>query len=211
MMVTSNGIPGYRIEAVYGEVFASTVRPGAGSGLLRGIGGGDEAAQLRLAHDSRRHVLNELEAAAQRAGGNAVVGLRFDSTPLGNGSEVCAYGTAVRIVALEDAEAGSTPQSVAESQGQPGPATTQQSWPTMAGMGSMEFGEGERLGAATEPPAESEPRRPSAEPGPAPQPPQPHPDSPEDAPDRADDRAPEHRPRSPQQQRPNEDGSWLDL
>lgn len=189
MMVTSNGIPGYRIDAVYGQVFASTVRPGAGTGLLRSMGGSDEAGQLRIAHDTREHVLAELNDAALRAGGNAVVGLRFDSAAVGNGVELCAYGTAVRITPLGEDDPGATPQSIAEQQGQSGPATPQQSWPTMGGMGSLPYEEGQRPAAQ---PPQSTPTPSAAEPGP-----QPRPAGTEDA--------------TAERQRSDREGSWLDL
>ena len=217
MMVTSNGLPGYRIDAVVGEGFASTIRPGAGSGLLRGISGGDEAGQLRLAHESRQHVLNELHEAMQRAGGNAVIGLRFDSCALGNGSEVCAYGTAVRIVPLGEGEPGATTQSIADANGQGGPATPQQTWPTMGGMGNTPYETGERPGATSRAEAPSAPRTPSAEPRPAPQPPHRNeaPESAQPEPrqqvSQGGEQHDDQRPRSPEQQRPNQDGSWLDL
>lgn len=253
MMVTSNGIPGYRIDAVFGEVFATTVRPGSGSGLWRSFGGSDESGQLRLAHESRQHVLSELWDAAQRTGGNAVVGLRFDSAQVGQGSEVCAYGTAVRIVPMGEGEPGATQQSIAEDMGHGGPATPQPNWPT---MGHMEFEEGQRPGAGERPdaarpadsptpaqhsPARDEQAQTYVQPDPSLAPPtQPIPaqSGPEDQPEerqgpgqpgpeqaRFEQAPPEHgqpahpepeqgdarHPRTPQQQRPNGDGSWLDL
>lgn len=222
MMVTSNGIPGYRIDSVHGQVFASALRPGGAQGLLRSFGGSGEGEQLRLVHQSREHALQELWDACQRAGGNALIGLRFDSSDLGQGSEVCAYGTAVRISALAEGEPGATAQSAADARGEGGPATQPAHWPTMGGVGAAtEFGEAEGPVVGHRPAAGQRPV--AAEPGPAPQAPQRQPaqspqtpqsgasESPsgEAAPHPA--AGPDQNPRNPQQQRPHGDGSWLDL
>jgi len=55
-------------------------------------------------------------------GGNAVVGMRYDTGDIASTfSEVCAYGTAVVVHPIATAEAGGTPQSIADAQrtGQP--------------------------------------------------------------------------------------------
>ena len=222
MMVTSNGIPGYRIDSVHGQVFASALRPGGAQGLLRSFGGSGEGDQLRLVHQTREHALQELWDACQRAGGNALIGLRFDSSDLGQGSEVCAYGTAVRITALAEGEPGATTQSSADARGEGGPATQPTNWPTMGGVGAAEFGEAEGPVVGHRPAAGQRPS--AAEPGPAPQAPQaqaPQAQSPqtpqatapsgEAAPHPGAQPDQHQNPRSPQQQRPNGDGSWLDL
>jgi Putative heavy-metal-binding len=53
--------------------------------------------------DSRNEAMNRLIAEAQTRGGNAIIGMRFDTTELGDVStEICAYGTAVRAVPVTD-------------------------------------------------------------------------------------------------------------
>lgn len=102
LIVTTNDLPGYRIEQVFGEVFGLTVRSrnvasqlGAG---LKAIVGGELKGMTRNLEDSREEVLERLAAAATARGANAVVAMRFDTSELGNAwSEVCAYGTAVRV------------------------------------------------------------------------------------------------------------------
>lgn len=102
LIVTTNDLPGYRIEQVLGEVFGLTVRSrnvasqlGAG---LKSIVGGELKGMTRNLEDSREEVLERLAAAAAARGANAVVAMRFDTSELGNAwSEVCAYGTAVRV------------------------------------------------------------------------------------------------------------------
>ena len=47
---------------------------------------------------ARRHALDRLVQHAQAMGANAIAGVRFDSTEIGNNmSEILAYGTAVTI------------------------------------------------------------------------------------------------------------------
>ena len=47
---------------------------------------------------ARRHALDRLIEHAQAMGANAIAGVRFDSTEIGNNmSEILAYGTAVTI------------------------------------------------------------------------------------------------------------------
>ena len=54
--------------------------------------------------DQARHTaLERLIAHAQQLGGNAVLGVRFDSSDLGNGlAEIVAYGTAATVTAGAD-------------------------------------------------------------------------------------------------------------
>jgi uncharacterized protein YbjQ (UPF0145 family) len=48
--------------------------------------------------DSREQVIERMVAEAEAKGANAVVGMRFDTSEMGaNWTEICAYGTAVKI------------------------------------------------------------------------------------------------------------------
>ena len=102
LIVTTNELPGYRIEQVLGEAFGLTVRSrnvasqlGAG---LKSIVGDELKGMTRNLEGSREEVLERLAAAAAARGANAVVAMRFDTSELGNAwTEVCAYGTAVRV------------------------------------------------------------------------------------------------------------------
>jgi len=106
IIVTTNELPGYRIDHVFGEVFGLTVRSrhlgsniGAG---LKSLAGGELRGITQLLHECREEALNRLAAEAQGKGANAVVAFRFETTEYANGGgvEVCAYGTAVGVVHL---------------------------------------------------------------------------------------------------------------
>ena len=122
IVVTTNEIPGYRIEAVMGEVMGMTVRS-ANFGQnftasFRAFGGGEVTEYTKLVHESRQEVMNRMTTEAQRRGANAVIGMRFDTGDIAQAfSEVCAYGTAVHVVPLGEDEEGHTPQSAQFAQG----------------------------------------------------------------------------------------------
>jgi len=105
LVVTTNDLPGYRIEESYGEVFGLIVRSrnmfsnfGA---QFRTIFGGEVKGYTTLLSDSREHALARLRQAATDKGANAVVAMRFDSGDIGGiMNEVAAYGTAVRATKL---------------------------------------------------------------------------------------------------------------
>jgi uncharacterized protein YbjQ (UPF0145 family) len=104
-VVTTNDLPGYKVEEVYGEVFGLIVRSrnvfsnfGAS---LRTIVGGEVKGYTTLLSDSREHALARLRQAAAAKGANAVLAMRFDSGDIGGVmNEVAAYGTAVRVTKL---------------------------------------------------------------------------------------------------------------
>jgi uncharacterized protein YbjQ (UPF0145 family) len=105
LCVTTNDIPGYRIDAVYGEVFGLTVRSrnafsqmGAG---LKSMFGGELKGMTKALMDSRNDVMQRMIQEAINRGGNAIVGMRFDTSEMGDvWTEICAYGTAVTISRL---------------------------------------------------------------------------------------------------------------
>jgi uncharacterized protein YbjQ (UPF0145 family) len=102
LIATTNDVPGYKVEAVYGEVFGLIVRSrnlfsnfGAS---LRTIFGGEVKGYTTLLSDSREQAITRLREAAAAKGGNAVLAMRFDSSDIGGiMNEVAAYGTAVKI------------------------------------------------------------------------------------------------------------------
>ncbi len=126
IVVTTNSVPGYAVEAVIGEVMGVTVRSrNVGAQLsagLRSLVGGELPEMTRNLQESRAEALARLVAEAQARGANAVIGTRFDASSLGDTwSELCAYGTAVRVRPLAAGEAGSTPQSAAHAARGDGP------------------------------------------------------------------------------------------
>src|SRR5438034_2168409 len=102
LITTANDLPGYEVTETLGEVFGLTVRSrnigsqfGAG---LKSIFGGELKGMTKALADSRQQVIDRMVAEAEARGGNAIVGMRFDTSEMGsNWTEICAYGTAVRI------------------------------------------------------------------------------------------------------------------
>ena len=102
MVTTTNDLPGYRVDEVFGEVFGLTVRSrNIGSDIgaqLKGLVGGEVKGYTKMLADSRLQAVDRLRDAAREAGGNAVLAMRFDCNELGgNMTEVAAYGTAVSV------------------------------------------------------------------------------------------------------------------
>ena len=102
LIATTNDIAGHEIDEVYGEVFGLTVRSrnigsqfGAG---LKSIFGGELKGMTKALVDSRQQVIERMVAEAEAKGANAIVAMRFDTSEMGDTwTEICAYGTAVRI------------------------------------------------------------------------------------------------------------------
>lgn len=102
LVVTTDTLPGYEIRQVLGEVVSSMARTRnpyrEGVKNLRG-GAYDPMAPDNLTR-WRTDSVSRLGEEARRLGANAVVGMRFDSRDCGEmWMEVCAYGTAVVVVA----------------------------------------------------------------------------------------------------------------
>jgi uncharacterized protein YbjQ (UPF0145 family) len=108
MVVTTNEIPGWEIQRVCGEVFGLTVRSrnafsqmGAG---FKSMFGGELQGMTKNLSESRNEVMGRMLEAARQKGGNAVIGMRFDTSEMGDTwTELCAYGTAVVAVPVTDA------------------------------------------------------------------------------------------------------------
>lgn len=65
---------------------------------LRNLVGGEVLEYTRLLAQSREEALKRLEQRAERKGANAIIGMRFMTSMIMNGSaEILVYGTAVRI------------------------------------------------------------------------------------------------------------------
>ena len=100
LVVTTNDIPGHRVERVIGEVFGLTVRSrhlgsqiGAG---LKSMIGGELKGLTKTLVETRNQAMDRLVEQARARGANGVLAFRFDVTDAQDaGTEVCAYGTAV--------------------------------------------------------------------------------------------------------------------
>ncbi len=102
LITTANDLPGYEITEVLGEVFGLTVRSrnigsqfGAG---LKSIMGGELKGMTANLSKSREEVVQRMVDEATGKGGNAIVAMRFDTSEMGGTwTEICAYGTAVKV------------------------------------------------------------------------------------------------------------------
>ncbi len=102
LISTMNDVPGHQVEEVLGEVFGLTVRSrnigsqiGAG---LKSIVGGELKGMTKALAESRQQVIDRMVEEAEAKGGNAILAMRFDTSELGGmWTEICAYGTAVRL------------------------------------------------------------------------------------------------------------------
>jgi uncharacterized protein YbjQ (UPF0145 family) len=102
LISTMNDLPGYDIEEVYGEVFGLTVRSrNVGSQLgatFKSLVGGELRGMTKMLSEGRRDATERLVEEAESKGANAVIAFRFDTSELGTTwTEICAYGTAVRV------------------------------------------------------------------------------------------------------------------
>jgi uncharacterized protein YbjQ (UPF0145 family) len=126
LVTTTFELSGWEIQRVCGEVFGLTVRSrnvfsqmGAG---FKSMFGGELQGMTKNLTDSRNEAMTRMLEAARAKGGNAVVGFRFDTSELGETwSEICAYGTAVVAVPVDD---GARQTATELGYGQPGPPPT---------------------------------------------------------------------------------------
>lgn len=102
LVTTAFTLDGYRIARNLGIVRGIVVRSrsifgtiGAG---LQTIVGGNITLLSELCEKTRAHAYELMIQHAQEAGGNAIVGMRYDATEIMNGvTEVLCYGTAVVV------------------------------------------------------------------------------------------------------------------
>jgi uncharacterized protein YbjQ (UPF0145 family) len=135
-VVTMEQVPGREITEVIGEVIGVVARTRELRPDLRT--GNPVDGYVTMLTESRQEAVGRLVEMAQEAGGDAVVGLRFDCSEITQSlSEVAAYGTAVLLVPV----AGEVPEedtpttgertgSTATSTDQPGGQWPPSSWPS---------------------------------------------------------------------------------
>ena len=102
LISTMNDIPGYEVTEVLGEVFGLTVRSrNVGSQLgaaFKSLAGGELRGMTKNLAASREEVMARMVQEAEARGGDAILAMRFDTSEMGgNWTEICAYGTAVKI------------------------------------------------------------------------------------------------------------------
>ena len=106
-VTTTFTIEGYRIERYLGVVRGITVRaPTIRQGIIGGLKsiiGGRIGAYAEMCEQARQQAYELLVDHAMAVGANAIVGLRYDASELGeSATEVLCYGTAV-VIAPESA------------------------------------------------------------------------------------------------------------
>ena len=102
IVTTMNDVPGYEIDEVYGEVMGLTVRSrniGSQFGAsFKSMLGGELKGMTKALAASRQEVMDRMIAEAEAKGANAIIAMRFDTSEMGGvWTEICAYGTAVKI------------------------------------------------------------------------------------------------------------------
>jgi uncharacterized protein YbjQ (UPF0145 family) len=101
-VTTAFDFPGWEVQRTLGTCFGLIVRS---MGIAKGIGagfkalaGGEVSQYTELLEDSRRHAMDRMLENARLVGANAVIGMRFDSSEIGQSlTEIVAYGTAVIV------------------------------------------------------------------------------------------------------------------
>jgi len=102
IVVTTPYVPGFRIVRVLGATWGLIVRSrGLGRNItagFRSLGGGEITEYTQLLDQTRHLALERLQQHAASLGGNAVIGMGFDSSEIGEiMSEILCYGTAVVV------------------------------------------------------------------------------------------------------------------
>ena len=102
IVTTTDTIPGAEIAETLGLVRGSTVRSRhIGKDIMaafRNVVGGEVVEYTKLLAEAREVALQRMVENAEEMGANAVVGLRFITAGVAQGSaEIVAYGTAVKI------------------------------------------------------------------------------------------------------------------
>src|ERR1700720_1326570 len=102
LISTMNDVPGYRVTSVLGEVFGLTVRSrNVGSQIgasFKALAGGELKGIPENLIARRQEVTERMVQEAQAKGADAILAMRFHTSEMGgNWTEICAYGTAVRV------------------------------------------------------------------------------------------------------------------
>jgi uncharacterized protein YbjQ (UPF0145 family) len=105
-VTTAFELPGHRVVANLGIVRGIVVRSrsivGSMGAALQTLFGGNITLYTQLCERARDDAYELMLRHAREMGANAVIGVRYDATEVGSGiTEVLAYGTAVKIDAIE--------------------------------------------------------------------------------------------------------------
>ena len=102
LTTTTFELPGYRVVKSLGVVRGIIVRSrsivGNIGASIQTLFGGNISLYTELCERARSEAFQTMLEHAAALGANAVIGVRYDATEIGNGvSEVLAYGTAVVV------------------------------------------------------------------------------------------------------------------
>ena len=101
LSTTTFELPGFHIVTCLGLVRGITVRtrslPVTIVGGLRTLFGGRAGIFTTLCESAREEAFQLMLVHAKELGGNAVVGVRYDTGPMVGAAEVLCYGTAVVV------------------------------------------------------------------------------------------------------------------
>ena len=98
-VTTAFDFPDWQVQQSLGTCFGVVVRSmgfakGIGAGF-KALAGGEVHQYTELLEDSRRHAMDRMIENARLLGANCVIGMRFDSSEIGQSlTEIVAYGTA---------------------------------------------------------------------------------------------------------------------
>jgi uncharacterized protein YbjQ (UPF0145 family) len=144
-VVTMETVPGREIASVVGDVVGVVARTRELRPDLRGLNPLD--GYVVMLTDSRQDAVARMVEMAVAAGADAVVGLKFDCSEITQSlSEVAAYGTAVKLLPIQDDQAdvdsGEQSSTVTESGDQlEGEEDTIRNWPPPSPWPSSEPGQ----------------------------------------------------------------------
>src|SRR5207302_5771753 len=105
LTTTAFDLPGYRLAKNFGIVRGIIVRSrsivGNIGASIQSLFGGNISLYTSLCERARDDAFKQMLAHAGTLGANALVGVRYDATEIGNGiTEVLCYGTAVFVESL---------------------------------------------------------------------------------------------------------------
>ncbi len=102
IIVTTPHVPGMRVVRTLGLVRGNTIRARhLGKDLLavlRNVAGGEIREYTKMLAEAREQAIDRMVAEAEALGGDAVLGLRFQTSMVQTGAaEMLCYGTAVVV------------------------------------------------------------------------------------------------------------------
>ncbi|MGI8429876.1 MAG: YbjQ family protein [Solirubrobacteraceae bacterium] len=101
-MTTAFELPGMPIRENLGVCYGLVVRSmgftGSMTASFKALRRGEISEYTQLLEDSRRHAIDRMVENASLLGAEAIIGVRFDSSEIGQQfTEIVAYGTAVNV------------------------------------------------------------------------------------------------------------------